>query len=106
MPEKRTSIGLRWFFVLLFGEIALLFTIFYLRGGEDQATEARPAFNQVQRLNLQSLINAKGYSCPQPPALHYEQAPSGGVAIIAICRQANGEAQRFVVDFKGHVRKG
>ena len=79
----------------------------YLRGGgEYQPRADPPSFSQVQRLNLQSLINAKGYPCPQPPSLHYEQKRSRGVVIVATCRLPNGESDRYEIDFKGHVRAG
>ena len=98
------TFGLRWFFLLLLAELALFGLIYVLRGqGTNRAAEAPPSFSRVQTLNLQSLINAKGYACPTPPALRYE--PRGrGVAIIATCRSANGSQQRFEIDFKGHVR--
>jgi hypothetical protein len=108
MAETRSSFGLRWFFILLLAEIAALLAIFYLRGGGGgyQPRADPPSFSQVQRLNLQSLINAKGYPCPQPPSLRYEQKRSRGVVIVATCRLPNGESDRYEIDFKGHVRAG
>ena len=105
MADRRPSFSLRWFFLLLLAEIALFVAIYYLRlSGEPQRNDAPPAFSSVQRLNLQSLINAKGYSCPRPPTLRYEQR-SSGVIIVATCGQPDGDIDRFVIDFKGHVRK-
>ena len=107
MADRRSSLGLRWFFLLLFAEIALFAVIYYLRSsGAERPGDVPPLeFSQVQRLNLQSLINAKGYPCPRPPALHYEQRHARGVVIVAICAEADGAAERFEIDFKGHVRK-
>ena len=107
MADQRSSLGLRWFFLLLVAEIALFAVIYYLRntGAERPGDAPLPEFSQVQRLNLQSLINAKGYPCPRPPALHYEQRHSRGVVIVAICAEADGAAERFEIDFKGHVHK-
>ena len=33
-----------------------------------------------------------------------EQKRAGGVVIVAICRESNGETGRYEIDFKGHVR--
>lgn len=106
MAEQRVSFGLRWFFLLLFAEVVLFGMIYFLRAGEASrsADEPRPAsFSQVQALNLQSLINAKGFACPSPPSLRYAQRPQGTV-IVATCRLANGERRGFEIDFKGRVR--
>jgi len=104
MAERRVSTGLRWFFLLLFAEVALFGLIYLLRDSKtNSANEVPPGFSRVQTLNLQSLINAKGYSCPTPPALHYESRRRG-VAIIATCRERDGGSHRFEIDFKGHVR--
>jgi len=105
MADGRTSFGLRWFFLLLLAEVLLFALIFFLRQSEAKRGDDRPAgFGQVQTLNLQSLINAKGYSCPAPPLLRYAQRPSHSVVIVATCRLANGARQSFEIDFKGHVR--
>jgi hypothetical protein len=103
MADRRPSLGLRWFSLLLLAEIALFALIYYLHvTGEPLFSDAAPAFNSVQRLNLQSLITAKGFSCPQAPSLHYDQH-AGGVVIVAVCAQLNGHSQRYEIDFKGHV---
>ena len=106
MADGRSSLGLRWFFLLLLAEVALFGIIFFLRQGDvGRSDDSRPAgFSQVQTLNLQSLLNAKGFSCPATPALHYSQRPRG-VVIVASCRQQNGDTHRFEIDFKGHVRR-
>lgn len=102
----RLSFGLRWFVLLLLAEIALFFLIYYLRGSEENsAVERPPGFSRVQALNLQSLINAKGYPCPQAPSLHYAQKQSRGVVIVADCRLPTGGVERYEIDFKGRVRK-
>jgi hypothetical protein len=106
MADGPVSFGLRWFFLLLLAEVLLFGLIYFLRSSPSENSEAAPArFSQVQSLNLQSLINAKGYSCPQMPALHYAQRRSQGVVIIATCRQPAGAPQRYEIDFKGHVHR-
>jgi hypothetical protein len=107
MAGGRASSGLRWFFLLLLAELVLFGVIYYLRSGSTSGSnEANrpPSFSRVQTLNLQSLINAKGYPCPHAPALRYGQRRSQGVIIIASCRQANGDTRSFEIDFKGAVR--
>ena len=76
MADGRVSFGLRWFFLLLAAEIILFGVIYFLRQGEEVWRDDPPAtFTRVQALNLQSLINAKGYSCPATPTLRYERRP-------------------------------
>ena len=106
MAEGRVSFGLRWFFLLLLAEVVLFGLIYFLRTSEGRRSDdgPPPSFSRVQSLNLQSLINAKGYSCPAPPLLRYSPQHSQGAVIIATCRQTNGERQSFEIDFKGHVR--
>ena len=104
MAERRSSFWLRWFFLLLCAEIALFGAIYFLRGsGTTTDTGVPPSFSRVQELNLQSLLHAKGYGCPTPPALHYETR-GRGVVIVATCRQPGGGQRRFEIDFKGRVR--
>lgn len=104
MADGRPSLGLRWFFLLLAAEIALFGAIYYLRQAETAPPDQRPAsFSRVQALNLQSLINAKGYVCPSVPALRYEQRESGTV-IVATCTLPNGPRQSYEINFKGRVR--
>jgi hypothetical protein len=108
MAGGRASSGLRWFFLLLLAELVLFGVIYFLRSGStsgsNEANNRPPSFSREQTLNLQSLINAKGYSCPQPPALRYGQRRSQRVIIIATCRQGNGDTRSFEIDFKGAVR--
>jgi|KBSSwiStaDraftv2_1062776.scaffolds.fasta_scaffold707776_2 hypothetical protein len=105
MADGRVSFGLRWFFLLLLAEVLLFGLIFFLRQGEARRADERPAgFSRVQTLNLQSLINAKGYGCPTVPMLRYAQRASHGVVIIATCSLADGARRSFEIDFKGHVR--
>lgn len=106
MAARSVSLGLRWFFLLLLGEFVLFGVIYYLRDGSasGSADDDKPArFSRVQTLNLQSLINAKGYFCPKPPYLRYAQR-SRGVVILAVCRLPSGERRSFEIDFKGGVR--
>jgi hypothetical protein len=106
MADGRVSLGLRWFFLLLLAEVLLFGVIYLLRanGPERSDDDPPPSFSRVQSLNLQSLINAKGYSCPTTPRLRYRQRQSLGVVIIATCPQASGGPLSFEIDFKGHVR--
>ena len=106
MADRRISLGLRWFFLLLFAEVVLFGLIYFLRMGEASrgADESAPAsFSRVQALNLQSLSNAKGFACPTVPSLRYAERPQGTV-IIATCRLPRGERPTFEIDFKGRVR--
>jgi hypothetical protein len=103
MTERRSSFGLRWFVLLLVAEVALFGAIYFLRGsGTSTDTGVPPSFSRVQELNLQSLLQAKGYGCPTPPALQYETR-GRGVVIVATCRTPNG-SRRFQIDIKGRVR--
>lgn len=102
--DGRPSFGLRWFFLLLAAEIVLFGVIFFLRESEaDRRDEPAPTFSRVQTLNLQSLINAKGYLCPVAPALRYERRQQGMV-IIATCTLPSGQRQSYEITFKGRVR--
>ena len=104
MADSRISFGLRWFFLLLFAEVVLFGLIYFLRQGEAERRAERPAsFSRVQTLNLQSLINAKGYACPLAPLLRYAQRQQG-VVIIATCALPSGERQSYEINFKGRVR--
>lgn len=104
MADGRPSFGLRWFFLLLLAEVALFGVIYYLRQGEAERRAEPPArFSQVQALNLQSLINAKGYACPLAPMLRYDRRQQG-VVIIATCALPSGERQSYEINFKGRVR--
>lgn len=103
MAERRTSRGLRWVFLLLLAELALLGVFYYLRDDGKRDDDPPASFSRVQTLNLQSLINAKGYPCPTAPYLRYAQR-SQGVVILAVCRLPGGERRSFEIDFKGHVK--
>ena len=104
MADGRVSFGLRWFFLLLGAEIILFGLIYFLREGEAERRADPPAsFSRVQALNLQSLINAKGYACPAVPALRYAQRQQS-VVIVATCALPSGERQSYEINFKGRVR--
>jgi len=104
MADGRASFGLRWFFLLLVAEIVLFGLIYLLRQGEaGQRAEMPASFSRVQTLNLQSLLNAKGYACPQLPALRYDRRQQGMV-IVATCTLPSGERQSYEINFKGRVR--
>jgi len=106
MAARRVSYGLRWFFLLLLAEVVLFGLVYVLResAGTGDAGDPAPAnFSRVQRLNLQSLINAKGYPCPTPPSLRYAQHPQG-VVIVATCQLPGGGQRSYEIDFKGHFK--